>query len=73
MGKTAIQYEFIDKPEVGNTFEIAAGVHWLRMPLPFALELPITSHWKLYVSVLLAKGEIHTEHDADNVIWYRQK
>ncbi len=38
MGKTAIQYEFVDKPEVGNTFEIADGVHWLRMPLPFALE-----------------------------------
>ncbi len=38
MGKAAIQYEFDDKPGIGNTFEIAGGVHWLRMPLPFALE-----------------------------------
>lgn len=25
-------------PEVGETIEVAAGVHWLRMPLPFSLE-----------------------------------
>jgi glyoxylase-like metal-dependent hydrolase (beta-lactamase superfamily II) len=38
MGKAAIRYEFDDKPEIGHTFEIADGVHWLRMPLPFALQ-----------------------------------
>ncbi len=38
MGKSAIRYEFDQKPEIGDTFEIADGVHWLRMPLPFALE-----------------------------------
>ena len=38
MGKAAIQYEFDDKPEIGHTLEIADGVHWLRMPLPFALQ-----------------------------------
>ncbi len=37
MGKLAIRYEFDDKPEIGNTFELAAGLHWLRMPLPFSL------------------------------------
>ena len=24
-------------PEIGTTFEVAPGVFWLRMPLPFAL------------------------------------
>lgn len=33
-----IQYEFDTKPEAGATQEIADGVHWLRMPLPFALD-----------------------------------
>lgn len=26
-----------DVPELGTTLEVAPGVHWLRMPLPFAL------------------------------------
>ena len=38
MGAAAIQYEFVDKPVHGQTMEIAPGVYWLRMPLPFALE-----------------------------------
>jgi glyoxylase-like metal-dependent hydrolase (beta-lactamase superfamily II) len=38
MGKAAIQYEFDEKPDIGHTLEIADGVHWLRMPLPFALQ-----------------------------------
>jgi glyoxylase-like metal-dependent hydrolase (beta-lactamase superfamily II) len=38
MGKPAINYEFDTKPDIGETFEIAAGVHWLRMPLPFSLQ-----------------------------------
>ena len=49
MGKAAIRYEFDDKPEIGHTFEIANGVHWLRMPLPFALQ-----HINLW---LLADGD----------------
>lgn len=32
-----IDYEFAHKPDVGTTLEIAPGIHWLRMPLPFAL------------------------------------
>ena len=38
MGAPAIEYEFADKPAIGHTMEIAPGVYWLRMPLPFALE-----------------------------------
>ena len=27
-----------DTPETGETFEVAPGVHWVRMPLPFSLK-----------------------------------
>ena len=27
-----------DAPEAGETFEVAPGVHWVRMPLPFSLK-----------------------------------
>ena len=37
MSKTSPRYEFDSKPASGTTQEIAPGVHWLRMPLPFAL------------------------------------
>ena len=30
-------YEFDQRPDTGNTMPVADGVHWLRMPLPFAL------------------------------------
>ena len=32
-----VRYEFEDSPAAGNTMPVAPGVHWLRMPLPFAL------------------------------------
>ena len=32
-----INYEFDSNPELGETLQIADGVHWLRMPLPFEL------------------------------------
>ena len=38
MSRAQIQYEFDDTPESGETLKIADGLHWLRMPLPFALE-----------------------------------
>jgi len=38
MSRERIQYEFDATPEPGKTLEIADGVHWLRMPLPFALD-----------------------------------
>ncbi len=32
-----IQYALEDTPEKGATLPVAPGIHWLRMPLPFAL------------------------------------
>src|SRR5690606_21009429 len=32
-----ILYEFDDRPEAGETMQVAPGVVWLRMPLPFSL------------------------------------
>jgi len=32
-----LSYPFPDLPAPGTTIEVAPGVHWLRMPLPFAL------------------------------------
>ena len=31
-------YPFPVPPVAGETFEVAPGIHWLRMPLPFALD-----------------------------------
>jgi len=33
-----LEYPFRDPPAPGTTLEVAPGVHWLRMPLPFQLE-----------------------------------
>src|SRR3569833_318444 len=33
-----LTYPLQSPPRPGETFEIAPGVHWLRMPLPFALD-----------------------------------
>ncbi|MDH4188969.1 MAG: MBL fold metallo-hydrolase [Betaproteobacteria bacterium] len=33
-----LEYPFAGAPEPGSTVEVAPGVHWLRMPLPFALD-----------------------------------
>ncbi len=38
MKKASPRYEFDSKPASGETQQIAPGVHWLRMPLPFALD-----------------------------------
>ncbi|MDJ0939930.1 MAG: MBL fold metallo-hydrolase [Woeseiaceae bacterium] len=38
MPRANIQFEFDAKPEPGTAMPIADGVHWLRMPLPFALD-----------------------------------
>lgn len=34
---STIQYEFEVRPEAGETLRVADGLHWLRMPLPYAL------------------------------------
>lgn len=37
MYKVTLDYLFDGPPEFGETMEVAPGVHWLRMPLPMAL------------------------------------
>jgi glyoxylase-like metal-dependent hydrolase (beta-lactamase superfamily II) len=34
----AVRYVFEGTPEIGTTMQVAPGVHWLRMPLPFKLD-----------------------------------
>ena len=36
--KARIDYAFEDKPASGKMMQVADGVHWLRMPLPFDLD-----------------------------------
>ncbi len=61
-----LEYPF-DAPETGGTREVAPGVHWLRMPLPFQLD-----HINLW---LLEDGEGWTvvdtglKGDATREIW----
>src|SRR6202162_1848547 len=35
---STLEFPFSVPPGAGDTREVAAGVHWLRMPLPFALD-----------------------------------
>ncbi|MEL6259342.1 MAG: MBL fold metallo-hydrolase, partial [Pseudomonadota bacterium] len=38
-GRASLDYPWGDTvPEVGDTIEIAPGLHWVRMPLPFSLK-----------------------------------
>lgn len=38
-GRAPLDYPFGDTtPDVGETMEVAPGVHWVRMPLPFSLQ-----------------------------------
>ncbi|MEM7329578.1 MAG: MBL fold metallo-hydrolase [Pseudomonadota bacterium] len=38
-GRAPLSYPFgKDTPEVGDTMEVAPGIHWVRMPLPFSLQ-----------------------------------
>ena len=34
---SVVQYAFDARPEAGDTMQVAPGVYWLRMPLPFVL------------------------------------
>ena len=35
---SALQYPWPETPDPGMTIEVAPGIHWLSMPLPFALD-----------------------------------
>jgi glyoxylase-like metal-dependent hydrolase (beta-lactamase superfamily II) len=51
-----LSYPFADAPAPGTTREVAPGIHWLRMPLPFALD-----HINLW---LLADGHAWAQVDS---------
>lgn len=36
--KAGLEYPYETAPGTGTTIEVAPGLHWVRMPLPFALE-----------------------------------
>src|SRR4051812_34892789 len=38
VAKSSLDYPFADLPAPGSTLEVAPGVRWLRMPLPFQLD-----------------------------------
>ncbi len=38
MGNKGLNYPFSETPEFGQPFQVADGVYWLRMPLPFRLD-----------------------------------
>ncbi len=64
-----LEYPFPEPPAGGETRQVAPGIHWLRMPLPFALD-----HINLW---LLEDGEewtvVDTGIDSDEVreLWRR--
>jgi glyoxylase-like metal-dependent hydrolase (beta-lactamase superfamily II) len=35
--RDGLKYPFPERPEPGRTIEVAPGVHWIRLPLPFQL------------------------------------
>ena len=35
---SSLQYPWLETPDPGTTIEVAPGVHWLSMPLPFQLD-----------------------------------
>ena len=64
-----LRYEFDTTPEPGGTLEVADGVHWLRMPLPFAL-----AHINLWLledgdGWVIVDAGLHVEDSTD--IWER--
>ncbi|HET8729055.1 MAG TPA: MBL fold metallo-hydrolase [Alphaproteobacteria bacterium] len=38
LSKDALSYPFPETPPEGTMLEVAPGIHWVRMPLPFALD-----------------------------------
>ncbi|MCR6630779.1 MAG: MBL fold metallo-hydrolase [Magnetospirillum sp.] len=38
MSRTVLDHPFPDPPDAGTPQEVHPGIHWLRMPLPFALD-----------------------------------
>src|SRR5690606_23884214 len=64
-----VDYPFPEPPTPGETIEVAPGIHWIRLPLPFALD-----HVNVY---LLEDGDGWTVVDcglnkeATKAVWER--
>lgn len=62
-----ISYPFETPPDTGTTCAVAAGVHWLRMPLPFALDH--INLWLLEDGANLAAVDTGIAMDAVKQAW----
>ena len=65
----ALEYPFSDAPAAGTTREVAPGVHWLRMPLPFALDH--INLWLLDDGDALVIVDCGLASDATRAAWQR--
>lgn len=63
--KARLEYPFDAPPERGRSIEVAPGVHWIRMPLPFSLDhinlwmLDDGNGWALVDTGLRSEESVH--------------
>jgi glyoxylase-like metal-dependent hydrolase (beta-lactamase superfamily II) len=62
-----LEYPFAAPPPPGEVREVAPGVHWLRMPLPFALDH--INLWALEDGAGLALVDTGLGNDATRALW----
>jgi glyoxylase-like metal-dependent hydrolase (beta-lactamase superfamily II) len=62
-----LEYPFAAPPPPGEVREVAPGVHWLRMPLPFALDH--INLWALEDGAGLALVDTGVGNDATRALW----
>ena len=62
-----LEYPFAAPPPPGEVREVAPGVHWLRMPLPFALDH--INLWALEDGPGLALVDTGVGNDATRALW----
>ena len=67
--KPVLDYVHAAPPPPGETREVAPGVHWLRMPLPFALDH--INLWLLEDGERLAIVDCGLGNDATRALWQR--
>lgn len=64
-----LEYPFAAPPPPGEVREVAPGVHWLRMPLPFALDH--INLWALEDGAGIALVDTGLGNDATRALWQR--
>jgi glyoxylase-like metal-dependent hydrolase (beta-lactamase superfamily II) len=62
-----LEYPFAAPPPAGEVREVAPGVHWLRMPLPFALDH--INLWALEDGAGVALVDTGLGNDATRALW----